>query len=150
MMKFKIILFLFLSLFSGQTLYSQGFAANIGYDYIGRNAGFAGLEYRINSSDTFATNAGIGSFVTSIDKKLTIIPEAHLTKGFGFLTGKMSVSTKHLAPSIGFGFLNAMDFSFGYTIPYEKNNGLNEGIYFGVHFFIGEKKFYDSWLTSPR
>ena len=150
MMKLKFVLFIFLNLFFGKNLYSQGFAANIGYDYIGRNAGFAGLEYRINSSDTFATNVGIGSFLTSIDEKLTIIPEAHFAKGFGFLIGKASLSTKHIAPSIGFGFLNAMDFSLGYTIPYEKNNGLKEGISFGIHFFIGGKKFYDSWLVPPR
>lgn len=145
MMKFKIATFLLLSLFFTNHLYSQNIAANIGYSFMGRNAGFLGVDLRLNHEGEMAKNLGIGTYLTAIDKEFTAIPEIHYNQMIGESSGIMwqiSASTKNLKPSIGFNFLNAGRIDVGYSFGIDKAKSL-QGLTFGVHFLLGGKHFYD-------
>lgn len=146
-MNLKIIVLVFISIFFGNNIYSQGFAMNFGYEYIGKSAGFVGLEYRLtdNSYSSSADNIGLGSYLTTYESKFILIPEIHYTKNLSKETGyfsQLSMSTKNIVPSVGINLLNAIQLKLGYSIPFQKNNGF-KGINFGLNIFIGQDQFYD-------
>ena len=136
---FWVLSFVLLPIFG----FSQGFGANVGYEYIGKNAGFAGLDYRFSKYSEPALNAGAGVYVVSLQKKINIVPEIHLNYNWKneWFT-EVSLSSKNFKPSVGFNFLNATQLKFGYSFGFNKEDSLN-GISVGVHFNIGGKHFYD-------
>lgn len=145
-MKLKITTLLFLNLFFGNFIYSQGLAANFGYHYAGRSAGFAGVDYRLSMEQDPAKNIGIGAYLTSINKEFTIIPEIHYNQVINNDSGLMwqiSASTKNLKPSLGFNFLNAIHLDVGYSFGLDKAKDLH-GFAVGLNFFLGKKRFYDT------
>ncbi|MDR2207038.1 MAG: hypothetical protein LBE36_12890 [Flavobacteriaceae bacterium] len=124
--------------------FSQGIALNIGYQYVGRSAGFAGLDYRLSERSSEALNVGAGTYLTTINKKFTAIPEFHINYSFEeFFLTELSVSTKNFKPSIGINALNLMQMKFGYGFNLGKEKHLN-GFFFGINFFLGENGFYDT------
>ena len=121
-------------------------AANIGYEYMHKNSGYLGAEYRLN--DNRGKNphgpltAGIGTYLYNNNNKFSLAPEIHLNQTWmHFLTTELSASTLNFKPSIGLSFFNVTRFQFGYSIPF-KDSGF-KGFYFGFHILIGRAPFYD-------
>lgn len=138
-LKFLILLlFSFVSFFK-----SQEFALNLGYDYIGKSAGFTGLEYRIPSQSRVYSNIGAGTYLTTENSKFTIIPEVHynITSRNGY-KAEVSLCTKKITPSVGINLFNAMHLNLGYNIPFHQEENF-KGIYLGLHIFLGKNRFYD-------
>lgn len=121
-------------------------ALNVGYEYMHKNSGYLGAEYRFNNNDlknnNGPLNVGIGTYIYSNNKKLAIAPELHLNKTWmHFLITELSASTKNFKPSIGLSLMNLGRFQFGYSFPI--NNSEFKGFYFGFHILIGRSPFYD-------
>jgi hypothetical protein len=137
------ILLLFLSF--SMHAFAQGGALNTGSQYVGRSAGFIGYDYRIssNSSRIATLNVGAGTYLTSVNKKFTVIPELHSNYSFysSNLT-ELSVSTKNIKPSVGLNILNIMQIKFGYGFSFQKEK-YPAGFCFGLNICFGSKRFYD-------
>lgn len=143
MMKLRLSSFLFSCCFIS-LVKSQNYAINIGYDYIGKSAGFTGLEYRIPSKSNVYSNLGIGTYFTTDSKDFIILPEVHynITSKNGY-KAEVSLCAKKVTPSIGINLFNAMHLNLGYNIPFNNNENF-KGFYMGLHLFIGKNGFYDS------
>ena len=121
-------------------------AANIGYDYMNKNSGYIGAEYRLDSNEGKNTqgplNIGIGSYLYGNNGKFAIAPEIHLNQTWmHFLVTELSASTKNIKPSVGLSLMNLTRIQFGYSIPI--NHSDFKGFYFGFHILIGRSAFYD-------
>ena len=121
-------------------------AANIGYEYMHKNSGYLGAEYRINNNDLKNSNGplniGVGTYMYGNNGKFSIAPEIHLNQTWmHFLITELSVSTKNIKPSVGLSLMNLTRFQFGYSIPID--NSEFKGFYFGFHILIGRSPFYD-------
>ena len=121
-------------------------ALNVGYEYMHKNSGYLGAEYRLNNNDIKNTqgpfNVGIGTYMYSNNNKFAIAPEIHLNQTWKhFLVTELSASTKNFKPSVGLSFFNMARFQFGYSFPFD--NSEFKGFYFGFHILIGRSPFYD-------
>lgn len=121
-------------------------AANIGYEYMNKNSGYLGAEYRLDSNKGKSRHgpltAGVGTYLYGNNNKFAIAPEVHINKTWmHFLTTELSASTENFKPSFGLSFFNLMRFQFGYSIPFDDSNF--KGFYFGFHILIGRSPFYD-------
>ncbi|MDR2205259.1 MAG: hypothetical protein LBE36_03780 [Flavobacteriaceae bacterium] len=139
-----LVLLLFLMI--PVNIFSQGIALSIGYQHLGRSAGFSGVDFRISDSEKgeYAFNIGAGTYWVSIHKKFTAIPEFHVNYAVGhILLTELSVSTKNFKPSVGINFLNASHVNFGYSFGFKNDKHL-QGIFLGLNFYLGTKSFYDN------
>ena len=121
-------------------------AMNVGYEYMHKNSGYLGAEYRFNNNDLKNNhgplNVGVGAYMYSSDNKFAIAPEIHLNQTWKhFLITELSASTKNIKPSVGLTAFNLARFQFGYSFPF--NNSEFKGFYFGFHILIGRSPFYD-------
>ena len=121
-------------------------ALNIGYEYMHKNSGYLGAEYRFNNNDLKndhgPLNVGVGAYMYSDDNKFAIAHEVHLNKTWKhFLITELSASTKNIKPSVGLSLFNLTRLQFGYSFPI--NNSDFKGFYFGFHILIGRSPFYD-------
>lgn len=137
--------FLLVPFFMAAHLFSQGFAANLGYAYIGKNAGYVGLDYRLDAS-RMKRNVGIGTQLTSVKSKFAVVPEIHYNQVFydDFLMFETAISPKYLHPGLGINLMNTFQLKTGYVVPFDKNTGFR-GLTFGVHVLLGENHFYDTF-----
>lgn len=140
-MKLKLLTLLICLSFAS-LIKSQGFALNLGYDYIGKSAGFVGVDYRISPNRKSYSNIGVGTYLTTNNQKFTAIPEVHYNYNFkeGY-KAELSLCTKKITPSVGINLFNAMHLNLGYNIPFNKEEDF-KGPYVGLHFFLGERRFY--------
>lgn len=121
-------------------------ALNVGYEYMHKNSGYLGAEYRFNNNDLKNNhgplNVGIGTYMYNNNNKFAIAPEIHLNKTWKhFFITELSASTKNVKPSIGLSLLNLGRLQFGYSFPID--NSEFKGFYFGFHILIGRSPFYD-------
>ena len=132
------------------TTYSIGqinkLAANIGYEYMHKNSGYLGAEYRLNNNDLNNNNGplniGVGTYMYGNNGKFSMAPEIHINQTWmHFLITELSASTKNIKPSIGLSLMNLTRIQFGYSIPID--NSEFKGFYFGFHILIGRSPFYD-------
>lgn len=134
-----------ISLFCVKMLFSQGIAANVGYDYIGKNAAYVGLDYRINEPSIYNTgkNIGVGTYLTFVNGKVQLIPVAHYMHSLGkeIWEANLAVSTKNVSPSLGANVFNGMALNLGYNFAYQDNSF--RGPFIGFHLMLGGKSFYD-------
>ncbi len=141
----KIVITSILLTLTSHLLSAQGFAANLGYNYIGKNAGFLGVEYRINDTHKPSINLGIGSYLTSVNDKFGFVPEIHYNQTFDKNSGlafQLSASTKNLKPSINFNLLNIIRLDLGYSFGYKSSKDF-QGLAFGINILLGQDEFYD-------
>lgn len=130
--------------------WAQGGAVNLGYNYFGKNNGFVGYDYRLTDIHKPAFNIGVGTYLTSIQKKFTLIPEIHTNYSWDkVLLTEMSVSTKNIKPSVGVNLLNAAHINLGYSFAYKSSDHLN-GFFVGLHLFWQTSKFYDDFNYAFR
>lgn len=61
-MKINKLFFLLIIIFTESCCKAQGFSLNVGYNYIGKNAGFARVDYPISDMRKPTINAGTGTF----------------------------------------------------------------------------------------
>lgn len=103
------------------------------------------MEYRLTSHSKNSAKIGLGSYLTSENRQFTLVPEIHYNQTIysDFLMGEISANAKSINPSLGFNLLNLLQLKLGYNIPFDKNSAY-KGISFGLHFFIGNNKFYNS------
>ncbi|HHT04335.1 MAG TPA: hypothetical protein GX005_08485 [Bacteroidales bacterium] len=121
-------------------------AANIGYEYMHKNSGYLGAEYRINNNDLKNNNGplniGVGTYMYGNNGKFSIAPEIHLNQTWmHFLITEVSASTKNIKPSVGLSLMNLTRIQFGYSFPIDQSEF--KGFYFGFHILIGRSPFYD-------
>ena len=121
-------------------------AANIGYEYMQKNSGYLGAEYRINNNNLKNTqgplNVGVGTYLYSSKGEFSAAPEIHINQTWmHFLITEFSASTKNIKPSVGISLMNLTRLQFGYSIPI--NHSEFKGFYFGFHILIGRSPFYD-------
>ena len=121
-------------------------ALNVGYEYMHKNSGYLGAEYRFNNNDLNNNhgplNVGIGTYMYSNNSKFAIAPEIHVNKTWKhFLIIELSASTKNIKPSVGVSAFNLLRLQFGYSFPID--NSEFKGFYFGFHILIGRSPFYD-------
>lgn len=140
----SIILVLLMNTFAQAQL--NKLALNVGYEYMHKNSGYLGAEYRFNNNDLKndhgPLNVGVGAYMYSDDNKFAIAPEVHLNKTWKhFLITELSASTKNIKPSLGLSLFNLTRLQFGYSFPI--NNSDFKGFYFGFHILIGRSPFYD-------
>lgn len=131
--------------FLGNLYFSQGFAGNIGYNYIGKSAGYLGVDYRITDQTKATINVGVGTYLTSVNHKFGFVPELHFNQMIGKDSGLMyqlSASPKNLKPSIGLNILNLLHLDFGYSFGFNKSKDF-QGFAMGLNFFLGQDSFYD-------
>ena len=121
-------------------------ALNVGYEYMHKNSGYLGAEYRFNNNDLKNNhgplNVGVGAYMYSNNNKFAIAPEIHFNQTWKhFLITELSASTKNFKPSVGLTAFNLARFQFGYSFPF--NSSEFKGFYFGFHILIGRSPFYD-------
>lgn len=121
-------------------------ALNVGYEYMNKNSGYLGAEYRFNNNDLQNNhgplNVGVGAYMYGNDGKFAMAPEIHLNKTWKhFLITELSASTKNIKPSVGLSLLNVGRLQFGYSFPIDNSDF--KGFYFGFHILIGRSPFYD-------
>lgn len=121
-------------------------ALNVGYEYMNKNSGYLGAEYRFNNNDLQnnhgTLNVGVGAYMYGNDGKFAMAPEIHLNKTWKhFLITELSASTKNIKPSVGLSLLNVGRLQFGYSFPIDNSDF--KGFYFGFHILIGRSPFYD-------
>ena len=139
----SILFFILIS--AGMFCNAQGFALNIGYNYIGKNAGFAGIDYRISDSRKPAINVGAGTYLTSVNHEFGVVPEIHFNQILGRDSAFMyqvSVSSKNLRPSLGFNIFNFLHLDLGYSLGFNKSKDF-QGFALGLNFLLGQDGFYD-------
>ncbi|WP_313030658.1 hypothetical protein [Soonwooa sp.] len=145
-MKIKIF-FLLIKIFAGSFCKAQGFALNVGYNYIGKNAGFAGVDYRISDTRKPAVNVGAGTYLTSVNHKFGVVPEIHFNQVVGRDSAFMyqvSLSSKNLRPSLGINIFNFGHLDLGYSFGFNKSKDF-QGFALGLNFLLGQDTFYDSF-----
>lgn len=125
-------------------------AVKLGYDYLGRNSISLGIAYNwsLNAHDWHGYNFGASlRYFKGEDEGNYIIPEIELTsRNSGILLG-FQVSTKHVAPLVGFSYSNVMQVYTGYIFPYNRKQTYLHGMIFGLGLYIGlfGDFFYDKF-----
>ncbi|WP_300670997.1 hypothetical protein [Soonwooa sp.] len=144
-MKINNYLVILILVFVGNFCKAQGFALNVGYNYMGKNAGFVGADYRISDSRKPAINVGAGTYLTSVNHKFGVVPEVHFNQVLGKESAFMyqvSVSSKNLKPSLGINIFNFLHLDLGYSFGYEKSKDF-QGFALGLNFLLGQDGFYE-------
>ncbi|MFN3019867.1 hypothetical protein ACK1KB_02625 [Chryseobacterium sp. TY3] len=144
-MKINKIFFLLIIIFTGSFCKAQGFALNVGYNYIGKNAGFAGVDYRISDTRKPAINVGAGTYLTSVNHKFGVVPDIHFNQVLGKDSAFMyqvSVSSKNLRPSLGINILNVLHLDLGYSFGFNRSKDF-QGFALGLNILLGQDDFYD-------
>jgi len=146
MRRIIILLLLALLLNSFASAQINKFTANIGYQYMHKNSGYLGAEYRLNDNKGKNPHGpltvGVGSYLYSNNNKFSLAPEVHINQTWmHFLNTELSASKQNFKPSIGLSFFNLTRLQFGYSIPF--NDSGFKGFYFGFHILIGRAPFYD-------
>ena len=121
-------------------------ALNVGYEYMHKNSGYLGAEYRVNNNNLKNNhgplNVGVGAYLYGNNKKFAVTPEIHVNQTWKhFLITELSASTKNIKPSLGVSFMNLARLQFGYSFPIDNSDF--KGFYFGFHILIGRGPFYD-------
>ena len=124
----------------------QKFALNVGYGYMQKHTGFAGIDYRLDGNSPKNShgplNIGAGAYLYGENGKFALAPEVHLNKTWKhFIVTEISASTKNIKPSVGVTFFNLAHLKFGYSFPV--NNSAFNGFFVGFHLQIGKAPFYD-------
>ena len=110
--KYLQLTIFFISFIYSQFSVEQNFGLQIGYANIGTNYGFVGLEDRITNKTCL--NIGVGSYATSRNNQIKILPEAHINlRPFNgnkilldLIMTEVYLTNKFINPSIGINLLN--------------------------------------------
>jgi hypothetical protein len=141
MLKFFWVLILFFC--ASNSGFGQGTAFNLGYQYIGKHAGFLGADARFNSTHSSAFNIGGGVYLTGLNQKFIVIPEVHVNHSLNHVfLYELSVTPKNIRPSVGLNLLNLIQLKFGYSYPLKDQQEFR-AYSFGINFYLGENRFYD-------
>ena len=147
-MKLKTLITCSLLLFLNTT--KAQYAVNVGYGYFKTNAFYLGGDMNFNDNkEVIATNLGLAVFVATLDNKTVVLPEIHFNTTIPkiyFLMPNLSLTTKNVMPSLGLNLLNGIHIKAGYSKSFDKKL-LDNGFYFGINLFLGDRDFYTKFKT---